>query len=269
MPTLQHEISGASSSDHVSYWGPGALGLTVTEPFDAMNGIQCERALHEAEAADGPVNVLKVGFWDPRNPEGADPNEVVVDFTDARQKSNIGVVRNPRAARTNFGFRVADSHWGVLLVYSSDSTEIAAMFFFHLGLKCVMPERPGGKSVFETALAWCDEQGIKISDADLFTDGGVQQCCYAHPNVDTLRQQVAARYGDGLANGGELFPPEVVVNPPHTGHFSISLPELIRGEFRRTWCAREDNAYSQSYGDTCTACYGFYAAQDPSRRLLY
>lgn len=273
MPTCEQQWLEFDGS--VAYWGGSRLHVDG-EPFDAMRDAHCDYALREAEDRVGPISVLKVGFWNPNDPDAGDPNEVVIDFTDAvagtegfervgdqsvraTRKSNIGVIRNQRGL-ANFGFRVADSHWG-LLVIQDFATAFYTVFFLHLGRDCIMPLRPGGKSVFETARDWCKKNEIEMSDVTLHTSGGIQKCCYKFPNVDQIKKRVIDRYGpdsveDAFEDGGT------------SAEISFDLEYLIWWEFRRA--LPDEHAQSTvCMGSHCTACYGHDARKDPSKRLLY
>jgi len=258
-----------AQNDRVRIWGPGVMVDGI--PFDAMNEDQCSKVL-ESFARDRPGEVLcflKVGFWNPKEPDAPDPNEIVANFStmeggefelfaDAAGirttfRTNVGVLQHmPKGSKFHFVFRSADSWWGMLIVWGKND-DLLAVLFIHLGRDCSMPLRPGGKSAIETAADWVVQNipAEEIHDITFVAEGGVGKCCYGFKDPTVLKQRVIERYGAGVVS---FIFADTSKNPPNSGNAAMNLGNLIRCESAKVFGHMTNVDYRIGYW--CSACMG-------------
>lgn len=252
------------------------------ERFDAMNEVHLERCSRRMVTR---INVIKVGFWDPKNPDNPDPNEVVIpghaSFTDEpvkmigaasvfERKSNVLWMPSKKPINSRlpleFGFRVADSAWTLIGILDRGG-RVIGLYFCHCGRDCLLPSRPNGKSVFETVAEHCaanySEAGNTVM---LITGGGIGPCCYGFPNevVEMFNKRMDQRYGTQAKS--EIFHGEAL-NLPNRGKQALNLHVLAKFEALRAF--RNFPLVDHRFHSLCTACVGDENGDSPELAVLH
>lgn len=255
------------------------------ERFDALQEPHFAVAISAAEEILGrheQICVLKVGVLGKDESVDKDPNGIVVDFTDvlfdptkfervgdhsvrSLQRSNVGVVRivDQVSRPANFAFRTGDSPF-LLIVMRDEMNNDLAVFFCHAGRPCLMPDREGTRSVVETVWEWCRENGVSTKNPDAVLGGGIGSCCYGFDDAERLRALAKARYGNDKSMEA-IF--RMATTAPRKGQVSVDLGVLALNEFYYVMGKSPHGLLA--YSQTCTACYGKGADEDPELCVLH